>query len=96
MHVSLQQAASIGEDSKLLRCHSHCRAAALHRNARVRSLDASRDKNSYHSFFADHVEAYVVGKDRVNPDQARERKINMMVRLVSIDQHIVERQGNVL
>jgi hypothetical protein len=96
MHVSLQRAASIGEGPKLRRCDTHCRAATLHRNARVRGLDAGRDKNSYHSFFADHVEAYMIGEDRVNPDQAREWKINMMVRLVSLDQHIVERQGNVL
>jgi hypothetical protein len=38
----------------------------------------------------------MVGKDRVNRDQAREWKINMMVRFVPLDQHIVERQSDVL
>ena len=84
------------EDPKLFRRDAQCRAAALHRYARVRGRDASRDKDSYHSFFADHVEADVVRKDRMNGDQSREREVNVIVRLVSLDQHLVERQGNLL
>ncbi len=69
------------EDPKLFRRDAHRRAAALYRDARVRRLDARSDKDSYHSFFADHVEADVVGKDRMNGDQSREREVNVMFAL---------------
>ena len=82
------------EDPKLLRCNAHCRAASLHRDARVGRLDARSDEDSYHSFFADHVEADVVREDRVNGDQSREREVNVIAPLVSLDQHVVEGQGN--
>jgi hypothetical protein len=84
------------EDPKLFRCNAHGRATPLHRDARVGRLDARSYEDSYHSFLADHVEADVVRKDRMNGDQSREREVNVIVRLVSIDQDLVERQGNVL
>jgi hypothetical protein len=84
------------KDPKLFRCNAHGRATPLHRDARVGRLDTRSYEDSYHSFLADHVEADVVRKDRMNGDQSREREVNVIVRLVSIDQDLVERQGNVL
>ena len=63
------------EDPKLFRRNAHCRATPLHRDARVGQADARSYGDSYHSFFADHVEADVVRKDRMNGDQSPEREV---------------------
>src|SRR5205823_8379758 len=81
---------------KSVRFNAHRRAAALHRDTRVRHIDARRDEHAYHAFLADQIETDVVGEHRMNRYQSGKRKVDVLVRLVSLDQHIVERQGDEL